>query len=375
MTASVRALWVRGPAFWVILVTLVVLGVLVVGRPRSEGPPLDPSSTGPLGTRALVLLLEELGATVDVTAEPPEPGSTDGTDIALVLADDLDDAGRATLEDWVRAGGTLVVADPVSLLHPFFPDIGPALGPLEAPFGSECEITALSGVEQIEPPPGSVGYEAVDGSDGCFRRDGSSFVAVTPAGEGTVVAVGGAGVFVNSAIGEADNAVLAAALLAPQPGTEVAFLQPVVLGSGSEGLTDLVSDGVRAALWQLALAFVVYAAWRARRLGRPVAEAQPVELEASELVVAVGHLLQQARHHEAAARLVGDDVRRRLAERLGLAGDAPADQVAEVAAARSGIPVDRILSVITPGALRSADALVAQVSEAEAIGREVVHAS
>ncbi|MGI8758529.1 MAG: DUF4350 domain-containing protein [Acidimicrobiales bacterium] len=375
MTAPVRALWARGPAFWVVLVGLVVVGVLVVGRPRSEGPPLDPTSTGPLGTRALVLLLEELGATVDVTRRPLEPGSTETADIALVLADNLDDPGRAALVAWVREGGTLVVADPVSLLHPFFPEPGPGFGLLEAPFGSECEIPALSGVDRLKPPTGSVGYEIVEGSEGCFRRDGSVFVAVAPVGEGTVVAVGGAGVFVNQVIGEADNAVLVAALLAPQPGTEVAFLQPAVLGSGNEGLADLVSHGVRAALWQLALAFLVYAAWRARRLGRPVAEAPPVELDASELVVAVGHLLQQARHHDAAARLVGDDLRRRLAERLGLAGDAPADQVAEVAANRSGIPVDRILSVIAPGALRSADALVAQVSEAEAIGREVVHAS
>ena len=54
-----------------------------------------------------------------------------------------------------------------------------------------------------------------------------------------------------------------------------------------------MGDGVRGSLWQLALGFLVFALWKARRLGRPVAEPQPVELAASELTVAVGNLLQR----------------------------------------------------------------------------------
>ncbi len=358
--------WVRAGAF----LSVLVAGVLLVGRPTGEGPPLDPGSTGPLGTAALVVLLEELGAEVDVTDAPPGPAH----DVALVLADDLDDAGRGELAGWVQAGGTLVVADPASTLHPFPVGEVPALGVVELPVDTTCDLPALAPVGAVEPPAGSVTYELLPGADGCFRRGADVYVAATAAGAGAVVAVGGAGVFTNQSIGEADHALLAASLLAPRPGTRLAFLAPPAPGSGSEGLAELVGDNVKAALVQLGLAFATYTLWRARRLGRPVEEPQPVALEASELVVAVGRLLQEARHHDEAARLVGEDLRRRLAERLGLAPDAAAEQVAEVAAARSAIPAARILAALEPPPLRGADDLVAHVTHAHAVHEEVVHA-
>src|SRR6266581_6954843 len=76
-----------------------------------------------------------------------------------------------------------------------------------------------------------------------------------------------------------------------------------------------VAPRVRLAMWQLVVAFAVLVLWRARRLGRPVAEAQPVQIPGSELVVAVGNLLQRARGRGQAAGLLTDDLRRTLAER------------------------------------------------------------
>ena len=62
------------------------------------------------------------------------------------------------------------------------------------------------------------------------------------------------------------------------------------------------------ALAQLLIAFVVFALWRGRRLGRPVAEVQPVEIAGSELVVAVGNLLQKAGRPEIAAERLRSDL-------------------------------------------------------------------
>lgn len=345
---------------------LVVVVLAVLGRPAGDGPPLDPSSSGPLGTRALVLLLRELDADVDVTSDPP---SAD-VDVALVLADDLDGPGRVALRRWVDDGGTLVVADPLSPLVPFRP-----AGPTGDPTGSEpltggCDIPALATVERLDPS-GGVTFEVPAGTAGCFDRAGGSFVAVDEQGDGNVVAVGGPGAFVNSVIGEEDNAVLAAALLAPRAGTRVAFLRPPPPGGGEAGLTDLIGDGVRGFLVQLVVAFLVYALWRARRLGKPVAEPRPVELPASELVVAVGHLLQQAGRADEAGRLLGEDLRRALADRLGLGPDAPADQVAAVAAARTGLPADRVLAALRPHPLRGDDDLVALAVDADTVRQEV----
>ena len=353
-----------------LIVAVVVLGVVLIGPPAREGPPLDPTSTGPSGTRALVLLLGELGAEVDVSDQAP----TAADDVVLVLADDLEASRRDDIASWVEAGGTLVVADPMSPLHPFPVESPGGLGLVEGSFDGTCTIPALASVEDLEPPSGSTGYGAVPGAQGCYFRDGSAYLATMPRGDGHVVAVGGAGLFVNQVLGSADNAVLAAALLAPRAGTSVTILALPGPGGGDATLTDLVGDNVKAALGQLGVAFAVYVLWRARRLGAPVIESQPVALASSELVVAVGNLLQQARHSDRAARLVSDDLRRRLAERLGLGADSPAAHVAAVAADRTGIPVERLRTAMAPPPHPGPEALVVHAADAEALHQEVIHA-
>jgi len=353
---------------WWVVLGVAVLGVaLLVGPRRSEGPPLDPESTGPLGARALVLLLEELDARVEIARSTPSDH-----DVALLLEDRVSDHGRRQIEQWVRAGGTLVVADPQSPLNPFRAGSPAAFGPLPTSLRRGCDVKALTAVERVDPAGGLL-YEVPAGATGCFRRGARAFLAVAGVGQGAVVAIGGAGAFVNANLGEADNGLLAAALLAPRSGTRVAFLRPSPPGSGSESLTDLVSPAVKQALVQLGVAFALLALWRARRLGRPITEPDLVELDASELVVAVGNLLQQAGRRDHAAARIADDLRRRLGQRLGLGTNAPADQVARVAAARAGMSEERLIAVLAPRRLAGEDALVRLAREAEAVHEEVVH--
>jgi hypothetical protein len=257
-----------------------------------------------------------------------------------------------------------VVADPSSPLQPH-----PVTGTLGTdPLVRGCDVPALSDVERVDPV-GGVGFDVPPGGTSCF----GSFVAVADAGEGTVVGIGGAGLLTNGELGEVDNAVLAGALLAPAPGTRVAIVRPAAAGGGSKSLADLVSPGVKGALLQLGVAFLLYALWRARRLGAPVPEPQPVPLAASELVVAVGNLLQQAGRRDQAGALLRADLRRHLAERLGLAHDAPVDVVATTAAARTGIPEERLRAALTPVPLSGDDELVALSAEVAAV-EEVVGA-
>jgi hypothetical protein len=150
-------------------------------------------------------------------------------------------------------------------------------------------------------------------------------------------------------------------------------LRPAAVGGGSRSLNDLIAPGVKGAVVQLGVAFLLYALWRARRLGRPVPEPQPVPLAASELVVAVGNLLQQAGRREQAGALLRADLRRRLAERLGLPLDAPVEVVATTAAARTGLPVERLREALTPVPLARDDELVALSAEVAAV-EEVVGA-
>jgi hypothetical protein len=342
----------------------ILLAVFLIGRPRTDGPPLDPSSSGALGTRALVLLLRDLGADVSVRQGPPRADD----DVALVLSDALDDEERGAVLRHVRDGGRLVVADPSSPLQPFA-----VADPIRArSLRRRCEVPALADVGAVDPVSG-VGFDVPAAGTACFPSGAGAFVAVADVGRGTVVGIGGAGLLTNSALGEQDNAVLAAALLAPQPGTRVAIVRPAAVGGGSRSLTDLIAPGVKGALVQLGVAFLLYALWRARRLGAPVLEPQPVPLAASELVVAVGNLLQQAGRRDQAGALLRADLRRRLADRLGLPLDAPAEVVATTAAARTGIPVARLRAALTPVPLARDDELVALSAEVAAV-EEVVGA-
>jgi hypothetical protein len=359
----------------------VALVVAVAGRGAEEGTPLDPASAGPLGTRGLVEVLRGLGGRVTVSAGQPGVG----TDTALLLSDDLTPERRQGLLDWVGRGGTLVVADPSSGVTRVEPVGSTRFGLLDAEIERRCALPALRDVERVAAPGGVVfeisegqaapgdrpGGPPAGGTRACFPRNDGAWLLVQPLGGGTVVRLGGASVLVNQELGEADNAVLLASLLVPVEGTTVQVLQPPLPGGGTAGLGDLVAPRVRLALWQLAVAFVLLALWRARRLGRPVTEPQPVQLPGAELVVAVGNLLQRAKGRGQAAGLLTDDLRRSLAERLGLPPSTPADQVADTVAERTGIPRERVLRTLTRTTPRDEAELVALSQAIDTIRREV----
>jgi Domain of unknown function (DUF4350) len=372
---------VRRALPWVAVVLGLALVVAVAGRGAEEGNPLDPASAGPLGTKGLVEVLRGLGGRVTVSAG--QPGA--GTNTALLLSDDLTPERRQNLLDWVGRGGTLVVADPSSGVTRVEQVGSTRFGLLDAEIERRCDVPALRDVERVAAPGGVV-FEIPEGrgapgnrpggppggaTRACFPRNDGAWLLVQPLGGGTVVRLGGASALVNQELGEADNAVLLAGLLVPAEGTAVQVLQPPLPGGGTAGLGNLIAPRVRLALWQLVVAFVLLALWRARRLGRPVAEPQPVQLPGAELVVAVGNLLQRAKGRGQAAGLLTDDLRRSLAERLGLPPSTPADQVADIVAERTGIPRERVLWTLTRTTPHDEAELVALSQAVDTIRREV----
>jgi hypothetical protein len=352
---------------WVALALGLALVVAVAGRGPEEGVPLDPASPGPLGTKGLVEVLGELGGRVVVSADLPQEAS----ETALLLSDDLSPERRRRLLDWVARGGTLVVADPGSGVTRVRPAGSTRIGLLDAEIERRCDVAALRDVGRVAAPGGVVFEVPGGGTRACFPRNDGAWLLVQPVGRGTVVRLGGASALVNQELGEADNGLLAASLLVPTGRTTVRVLRPPLPGGGDAGLGDLIAPRVRLALWQLVVAFVLLALWRARRLGRPVTEPQPVQLPGAELVLAVGNLLQRAKGRGQAAGLLTDDLRRSLAERLGLPPSAPPDLVADTAAARTGIPRERVLRALTPTTPRDEAELVALSQAIDTVRREV----
>ena len=309
--------------FWGgLVVALVVVAVAVTGDINRE--PLDPRSVGPDGARALVEVAERAGADVEIGIEIPG----DDAEVAVLLADTYGVAGRGELTDWVRQGGRLVIADRGS-------PISPAPGPGSAGSGDgvgACPEPALSGINRITGLEGAYADRG-PGDTRCFGGG----VIIQTLGDGVIVSIGGPGPLLNENLAAADNAALAVALLAPRRGTTVAFLEPRLAVAAGENLEDLVGDPVWLLLIQLGIGFSVIALWKARRIGRPVAEPVPVEIAGSELAAARGRLLAGLRNPAAAAAELRSDARRTLARALGIGPDADLSVVATRTAQRTGL--------------------------------------
>jgi hypothetical protein len=357
---------------------VVLLGVLAVGA-GSSGRPLSPSSDEELGTSALVALAGDLGAEVDVADRLPDLDGPEPPDVVLLFQDLLDEAQTAEVEDWVGRGGVLVVTDSLSSFAPaesgFFDEVSELGTP--ARLTAACEIDALDGIDAggIEPHNGGLLYAPPLGSASCVGYAGGAYIVASGDGDGTVVAMGGAGLLVNAALDEGENAPVAAAFLAPREGTRLTVLEPGFLGSsGGDGdsLVDLISPGVKRGLLQAALAFAVYALWRARRLGRPVPERQPVAVAGSELVAAVGNLLDRSRSPQHAAALLQADLRRFLADRLGVPAGAGVDVLVAVAAGRTSLDEAELRKALAPGPVASDAALADLARTIDRIREEVL---
>ena len=367
MAVAARARVPRGAVVGLCVAGSLLLAALVGGRPGRDGPPLDPRSDGPLGTSALVSLLDGLGAQVDLSGGVPGPAD----DVALLLQDRLDEEQRDDLATWVRDGGTLVVLDPSSALTPPVVEQGLSFAAGAIAPGA-CSIRALAAVGDVDGGA-AVLYAAAESDQICFGyRNKGAFVVTHEVGAGQVVAVGGAAFVTNDLLGHRDNAVLAVTLLAPMAGTTVRFVEaPVPAGGGDKTLGDLVPAGVKRALLQLAVAFVLYALWRAVRLGQPVPERQPVEVAGSELVGAIGRLLSRTRAPGAAAETLREGLRRSLRARLGIPVDAPTTTLAELTAARTGLALTDVLVAVDERAVTTDAELVAVARAVASIYEEV----
>lgn len=360
---------------WRPLVVVAAIGgliaVLLTGAIRSRGASYEPDSTDPFGTKALVLLLESFGAEVEVVSGVPPADA----EIALMLSNVITPTREAAVLEWVERGGRLVVADPYSPLTPPVAERASLFGGAsEVVERDACRIPALAQLQELVPGSSYARYEVTERALGCFDDGNGAFVVADQRGDGWLVFVGGADLFTNSLLAVSDNAGLAVALLAPREGTRVVILDPRGGVPSDRSLFDAVPRGFWLALTQLVVAFGVYSWFRGRRLGPVMVEPQPVQIEGSELVSAVGSLAQLSRRPERTAAVLRRALHRELVSWLGLPSDVSPQALAEVAASRTGVDRDRVLSALAGPAVTGDVELVALADEIERIRKEVMHA-
>ncbi|MEO5842282.1 MAG: DUF4350 domain-containing protein [Acidimicrobiales bacterium] len=363
MTGSRRGL------LWVGLVVVIVIAFAIVGR-GDEGStrPLAPDSTSASGMRGLVLLAEAFGADVDVVDGAPTADRT----VAFMPADRYGRTDTSDMRRWVGNGGILVVADPQSS---FVPRLGGLLGSgvvedssLEA---GDCTISALSKAQTVSAQ-GAFLFRPPTSSTRCFTVSGDALIVAIPEGKGTIVAVGGSSIFQNSHLDDADNAVVAVSLLAPKQGTKVAFVRGPSFGAGDETLWGLIRPGIRYGLLQVALAFLLFAIWRGRRLGRPVLEIPRIEIEGSEFVEAVGHLLERTNSPTYAASVLRADARREIARRIGGGRADDPESLAALLDVRLGADRNRVRALLIDSHVADEHELVTLAQQLQSLRQEVL---
>ena len=315
----------RGVLGAVALVAAVVLVVLLAGQARGGGPALDPDSTDELGTRALVELLGRYG-TVDVIDGVPGPEH----DTALLLEGTDFDRGEEEIDAWVESGGRVVAfAENAAFTAPTG---GSFFGGVDR---DVCDIEALDDVREIDVSSGvNLVVGTTDGS--CFGDGRQAFVVAADRGAGTVVTLGASAPLTNRFLDEADNAVLAVGLLAPSDDTSIALVRPRSPFEGGQGSLELLGPAFDRSVWQAVVAFAILAFATAIRFGRPVTEAMPARIAGSELVAAVGGLMEDAGQPAQAAQVLRDAARDDLGRLVSVDTTAAADHLALRVAQRTG---------------------------------------
>lgn len=342
----------------VVLAAAALIVVLTVRATPRE--PFSVEDTSPAGFAAVARLAESYGAEVrtESSSRLGDPDAAEPADTYLVAVPSrLSDEELGALEERARAGATVILAEPYASSTWEAGDRELADTPASPTHPGACDIDDLAELGPIDTAF-SLPWPVLHGERRCFGDGDLSHVSERSAGAGTVVTLSDPWLWANARLQPAkesggqplDNGAMAMRLMRVGSGVRIVAVAPdgatPSVGGAREPL-ELLPLPVKLALAQGLVALVVYLWWRGRRLGRPVSEHLPVEIAASELVVAVGDLLRRRGSAGQAAAAMRHDARRELSSRLGVPPGAPLDQLVDRVAARTGRPPDAVRSVLS----------------------------
>ena len=293
----------------------------------------------PGGASVLRRYLEGVGLTVvPVQGDRFAPSGAGITTLFVLGPTDLiDTTDLQLLHDFVRTGGTLVIATDIGLNERrLLDDFG------LSPRGSALRggDVAVRSVAFAAPPVRTlnvdygVALRPRDDATALVIDDGAPIVALASEGRGWVFAVGSLGPFVNAGIGLADNGRFALALAGGA--ARVGFDEYHHGARPAPSFTALLEQTWlgRGLLAAFALGFV-YLALTGRRLGPPLPLDPRPPRSSLEYVRGFAGLARRSGHGEIARRRLRDDLRRELARQAGLDPRSDFDRVANAIAAQS----------------------------------------
>ncbi|MEU2670801.1 DUF4350 domain-containing protein [Streptomyces sp. NPDC007164] len=389
-TLTPHQVWSRIRGLLLALLVLVVAGIaLATVRSGDQHGLLDPRSADRYGSRAVAELLKERGVSVRVVTTLDDATAAVGPDTTLLVASPNllapRQQGELRAATDSSAGRTVLLAAGPPSVRTLVPGVGAkSAGPV-ATRSPECSLPAARSAGDAET--GGFGY-ASDGLDtiGCFPSGGLPTVLLLEQGAGDTVLLGSPALLRNDRLANQGNASLALQLLGSRPHLvwylpSLADTSAASENEGAEGVgtsddrsfADLIPQGWLWGTLQLALAAVLAAIWRARRLGPLVAERLPVAIRASESTEGRARLYRKASARDRAAESLRSATRTRLAPLMGVPPrDAHSPSVLVPAvSARLGSTDDSLQTLLFGPAPSDDAALVRLADQLDTLEREV----
>lgn len=388
VSPTTHQIWTRSRGVLLVLTVLIVAGfVIAVIRSGGGHGRLDPRSTDPSGSRAVAELLKDRGVATRVVTTLDEATAAVGPDATLLVAgpDMLSGRQQEALRSAMDTSGgrsVLVAPGPASVggLAPGTSADTPAPVTAREP---QCTFPAARRAGHADLGGERYTTDNTLGSDSCYLADGlPTLLRIDGPGSGDTVLLGAPDILYNERLGKEGNASLALQLLGSRPHL-VWYLPSLSDGSaagddgtgddGETGIGRLIPSGFLWATLQLAVAAVLAAVWRARRLGPLVGERLPVAVRASESTEGRARLYRKANARDRAASALRQATRTRLAPPLGVAlSDAHSPEALLPAVSAHLRDGDRDLRTLLFGPAPADDAaLIRLADQLDALEREV----
>jgi hypothetical protein len=374
-----RPVWRRWRAPLAVIAVILAGGIIVALLQPAAGTTgyLDPGNPQPDGARALATLLTERGTAVvrvPTVAAAARAAATGSGPVTLLITDpELLTTGQ--LRALARIPGDRVIAQPdpaaLAALAPDVTDLRPV--PVQS-LPPRCPLPGarLAGSADLG---GSALRSTAAGAIRCYPAYGHPSLVRYLAGNRTITVLGTSALLANSGLASLGNAALDLNLLGARSRLVWLVPGPPAPGaggaSGPEPFTSIVPFGAYLVLIQLAIAAVLAALWRGRRLGPIVTERLPVVVRAAETVEGHGQLYRSRRSRDRAAAALREAARGRILPLLGLPGSADDAAVAATLAARSSRTASEITALLAGPVPADDAALVALADGLDNLEREV----
>lgn len=326
VAATPRQVWTRSRGLLLGCTILLAAGITIAAiRSGDQHGRLDPRSADPYGSRAVSELLADRNVTTRVVTTTKDAAAATGPDTTLlVTSPDLltkkqRSAIRSTTDD--SAGRTVLLAPGQPSVGSLAPGVRAEQPSSETTLQPNCSLPQAKRAGNADT--GGLRYSSsLPRTVSCYPSKGLPTLLRIPSGRGDTVLLGAPDIFYNDRLDEHGNASLALQLLGSRP--HLVWYLPSISDSSAadtadRSFFDLVPSGWRWGALQLAIAAVLAALWRGRRLGPLVQERLPVVIRASEAVEGRARLYHKAKARDRAAKALRSGTRSRLAPLVGVA--------------------------------------------------------